>query len=239
MKPNKSQETVQSKFSKREITPSPEAWDRLDTMLTVAEKNEKKMPWLKIAASLLLFGTIGYFILQNQKEKQQPNQIIDTVNELVEETNANKQEEVLTTDSTKILRNENLNQSNDKPQKTYKRLTPTEKAITPKIKEFEKLIIQDIKRPNQTRLAENIEDGTKLLNTENNKNNENKIEEKITQTNTSFKIKVATLDDYEGEKLNLKLDTKKEKELDPTFKKKAWEKFKTVSTAIVERNYEE
>ncbi len=67
MGPNKIDIFFKEKLSSREIKPSDAAWDRLDAMLTVAEKPKRKLGWIYIAASItgfLLFGTIFF----NQKE---------------------------------------------------------------------------------------------------------------------------------------------------------------------------
>lgn len=67
MEPNKIDTLFKEKLSSREIKPSDAAWDRLDAMLTVAEKPKRKLGWIYIAASItgfLLFGTIFF----NQKE---------------------------------------------------------------------------------------------------------------------------------------------------------------------------
>lgn len=64
------------KLATREITPSPAAWDRLDAMLTVAEKNDAKKPfrinfWLVAAAvSAVLLG-IFFLTESNQKPVEQ------------------------------------------------------------------------------------------------------------------------------------------------------------------------
>jgi hypothetical protein len=59
MEPNKLENEFRNKLNEREINPSANAWDRLDAMLTVAEKPQRNLKWLYIAASLLGFGIIG------------------------------------------------------------------------------------------------------------------------------------------------------------------------------------
>lgn len=67
MEPNKLENEFRNKLNEREINPSANTWDRIDAMLTVAEKPKRNLKWLYIAASLLGFGIIGslYF---SQKE---------------------------------------------------------------------------------------------------------------------------------------------------------------------------
>ena len=59
-----------SKLSQREITPTANAWDRLDAMLTVAEqkKPKKDFGWLYIAASVVGFLLIGTVYFNNIPE---------------------------------------------------------------------------------------------------------------------------------------------------------------------------
>jgi hypothetical protein len=70
MGPHKSDKDFRIKMNQRQITPSANAWDRLDTMLTIAEekKIKNKYGWLYIAATIagfLLIGTI--FFSQTEK----------------------------------------------------------------------------------------------------------------------------------------------------------------------------
>ena len=68
MERNKLETQFKEQLDSREIKPSEMAWDKLDAMLTVAEKPKAKFPWMYIAASILGFLLIGtvYF---NQKEE--------------------------------------------------------------------------------------------------------------------------------------------------------------------------
>jgi hypothetical protein len=58
MEPNNIENQFAEKLNAREIKPSPMAWDRLDAMLTVAEKPKRNFSWLYIAASFLGFVLI-------------------------------------------------------------------------------------------------------------------------------------------------------------------------------------
>jgi hypothetical protein len=79
MEPNKVETQIQEKLNSREIRPSAQAWDRLDAMLTVAEeKKTKKSPFLSfrfigIAASFLVFLTIGKFVYNENSNIEIPN----------------------------------------------------------------------------------------------------------------------------------------------------------------------
>jgi hypothetical protein len=67
MEPNKMDTLFKEKLRSREIKPSDAAWDRLDAMLTVAEKPKRKLGWIYIAASVTGFLLLGTFFF-NQKE---------------------------------------------------------------------------------------------------------------------------------------------------------------------------
>lgn len=74
MGPHKSDKNFRNKINQREITPSENAWDRLDAMLTVAEEKKSKggYAWLFIAATIagfLLIGTIFFSQTENLIDK--------------------------------------------------------------------------------------------------------------------------------------------------------------------------
>lgn len=69
MEQNKIETQFKEKLNSREIKPTEMAWDRLDAMLSVAEKKKPKrsFTWLYIAASFIGFLLIGT-VFFNQKE---------------------------------------------------------------------------------------------------------------------------------------------------------------------------
>lgn len=67
MEPNNIENQFSEKLNAREIKPSPMAWDRLDAMLTVAEKPKRNFSWVYIAASFLGFILIAT-VFFNQTE---------------------------------------------------------------------------------------------------------------------------------------------------------------------------
>jgi hypothetical protein len=69
MEPNNFEKDFREKLNQRKIEPSDKAWDRLDAMLSVAEKKQPKSKkrWLYIAASVVGFLLVGTFFF-NQKE---------------------------------------------------------------------------------------------------------------------------------------------------------------------------
>lgn len=75
MEPNRLEEQFRDKLEQRTIQPSKMAWDRLDAMLSVNEEKEEqkviaiKKPnrsWMYMAASFVLFATIGTFFLTRE-----------------------------------------------------------------------------------------------------------------------------------------------------------------------------
>lgn len=68
MAQHKLENDFRDKLNQREIEPSANAWDRLDAMLTVAEKPKRNYNWLYIAASILGFLFIGIAFLSQTEE---------------------------------------------------------------------------------------------------------------------------------------------------------------------------
>ncbi|KQB40506.1 hypothetical protein [Flavobacterium aquidurense] len=69
MEPNNFEKDFREKLNQRKIEPSDKAWDRLDAMLSVAEKKkpEKDRKWLYIAASIVGFLLVGTFFFNEKK----------------------------------------------------------------------------------------------------------------------------------------------------------------------------
>ena len=81
MEPNKIEKQFRDKLNAREIQPSAQAWDRLDAMLSVAEEKKTRKPFgfLFIAASILVFVTLGLFLFnQNGTEINPQNTVVGT-----------------------------------------------------------------------------------------------------------------------------------------------------------------
>lgn len=68
MEPNNIEDQFRDKLNEREIKPSENAWDRLDAMLTVAEKPKRSYGWLYIAASFLGFLLIATVFFSQTEE---------------------------------------------------------------------------------------------------------------------------------------------------------------------------
>jgi len=72
MEPNNFEKDFREKLNQRKIEPSDNAWDRLDAMLSVAEKKKPKKDrkWLYIAASILGFLLVGTVFFNQKKDIQ-------------------------------------------------------------------------------------------------------------------------------------------------------------------------
>jgi hypothetical protein len=125
MEPNKFDNQFKEKLSSREIKPSDAAWDRLDAMLSVSEKPKRKFSWLYIAASVLVFLTVGT-VFFNQKESGvlNPKNTINTQDEITiksSETapilNSNNKSAVVIQETKKSISKSNIIPSSNKQLK--------------------------------------------------------------------------------------------------------------------------
>ena len=98
MEPNKLDNQIREKLNSREIQPSAQAWDRLDAMLTVSEekKPKKGYGWFFVAASMLLFLGLGFFLFNSNETTEINNStpIVTTINEAIDTVETNKTNEI-------------------------------------------------------------------------------------------------------------------------------------------------
>ena len=88
MEPNNIEKQFRDKLNSREIKPSVNSWDRLDAMLTVAEKPKRNFRWMYFAASFLGFILIATLFFNQTQE------VIDSEhNKVVLEQNQLQQDE--------------------------------------------------------------------------------------------------------------------------------------------------
>ena len=131
MEPNKLENQMSEKLNSREIQPSAQAWDRLDAMLSVAEKkkSKKRTSWLYIAASIVGFVFVGllFYNQENTNIKTNNQTVVDTDKKsiLLQETNQLKpiskpEVVVLAVTETKkeLVKVKNTNQKNQEFIKT-------------------------------------------------------------------------------------------------------------------------
>lgn len=80
MEPNKFEKQIREQLNSREIQPSKKSWDRLDAMLSVAEekKTKRSFGWLYIAASILVFVSVGMYFFNQDTSEITPNATVVT-----------------------------------------------------------------------------------------------------------------------------------------------------------------
>ena len=93
------EKNIKEKLNERKIQPSAQAWDKLEMMLNDQEvKTTKKSPrtYLFIAASLLVFVSLGTFFFKMNSDTIEPNaiQIQPTENLVIEENRIQREESV-------------------------------------------------------------------------------------------------------------------------------------------------
>jgi hypothetical protein len=89
MKKTAIENQFKEKMKEREIIPSKNSWDRLDAMLTVAEKPKRNFKWMYIAASFLGFLLIStlYFNNSHQETVVNSDAIVNNDTKVVPEIN--------------------------------------------------------------------------------------------------------------------------------------------------------
>jgi hypothetical protein len=235
MAPNKSDDKIKNLFDNRQIEPSAQAWDRLDAMLTVAEnkKQPKTKFWLGIAASFLVLFGLGMFYLQknnNSNEFNKPN----TTNEVVDIDTSK-------TENTSVQKS--VNKNNIAPLKL---LSPQEK--------LKRKIANPYKSIKNTGLAQQkTEDkiDSNVMPTENSQKlatniPETKQEIKITQNSlvaTQNTVASTNVAEYKYKRKPITVNPNDlletaDKELNQTFKERAWKRIQKVSVAFANRNNE-
>lgn len=228
MEPNKMEEDFRKKLNEREIQPSEAAWDRLDAMLSVAEKTAPKRNyrWLYIAASVAIFFTVGLFLFQQEK----PNQELEPNNKntvVTSEETAKAEEDSNTIESHLIPEANQENVVAETSSQTN--ATPAKKSVLNKAVNFQNPVVRE-------EIVQVISEKTPET------QNIGKVEKTeviaeqslatITNPKERSKVKVnanSLLSSVEGE-LN--------QEFRETTLQKLNRNFKTVKTAVANRNYE-
>lgn len=237
MEPNKIDTKIKEKLVSREIKPSAQAWDRLDAMLSVTENKKKKSySWLYIAASFILFATIGFWFY-NQG---------NTDGSIINENTV-----VITKESKKqidTLKNNNNQNQEDFISKSVEVIVENDKR-------------QDVKKEsilNSNKVRNQIQNEVKTNEiAENNSQQAEVIEVKnkyITGEMILASVENRKVENKENLNLNNEVKTKirvntssllssVETELDENHKETAIDKlsrnFKQVKSALANRNYEE
>ena len=249
MQLNNFEKQTQQKLNNREIKPSANSWDRLDAMLSVEEKPMKKgFFWINIAASFIVFASIGYYFY-NQNAIVEPvkeEQIIVEVEKNLENReekieNREEKHEVIVENNTVLKETQNSLINNQKVVAVSE--TNNHQPSTNNQQEVS-IINQQIVNTNQKVVAENSK-----------KNTQN------AQTNSPKYISAEKLlaevsgEDFKNKKTENKEVKKRisvnpnallsnaEKELNKTYRETALEKlnrnFNSVKTVLANRNYED
>lgn len=226
---NNFEKQLKKSIQNRTITPSESSWDRLDAMLAVRENNKttKKNYWLPIAASLLLFSSIGYFFYnQNTNKKPFPQQSKTSI----------------------VQKNEqNLTKKNGIESKIN---TSTTKLATSTFRTNEAINNSSTSSQNKTEIKNNL---PQLVNNNLEQTNEISSISTTEQKSYSYITPERLLAEVEGRKTMptttktfkpaVKVNANEllssvENELNQTFKEKALQKFKEAKSAFANRNYE-
>jgi len=126
MEPNKIEKQFREKLNAREIQPSAQAWDRLDAMLSVTEEKKTRKPFgfLLIAASILVFVTLGLFLFnQNGTKINATNTVVETETKI--DTVQNKTKSIQTPTVESQNQNEAVATVNNQPTIVKNHQSPT------------------------------------------------------------------------------------------------------------------
>ncbi len=217
MESNKFENDFRDKLKLREITPSENSWDRLDAMLTVAEKKQpkKSKDWLYIAASIIGFMLIATVFFSQTEELidiKKSDVVIENkeIIKLTEEVLINKEE-------VSIINQKSVAKTNSNQIKSKK----------PNAIVNEEVVIKESENP----LVSNEKATVEI------------ILETIIQKNIPNEMVASTADAKPSIKVNAKnLLSEVDGELELTFREKMVQKvnknFNTVKMALANRNQE-
>lgn len=245
---------TQQKLSNREIKPSANSWDRLDAMLSVEEKPKKKgFFWINIAASFIVFASIGYYFynqntiveplkeesiiveensefrIQNSENNQENKDVLEEKQEA-----RNKKQEVLVENDNLIKKSQNQSTINNQQSLIVNQGV----SIINQSKENnnnQKIVVDNIKPENQkTETTSNKYISAEKLLAEIS-NSKKDTSNSFIQINKRGKSRISVNSQI--------LLADAEKEIDKTFKatilKKLNKNYQEITTAIANRNYEE
>ena len=227
MEPNKIDNQIREKLNTREIQPSAQAWDRLDTMLTVSEekKPKKGYGWFFVAASTILFLGLGFFLFNSNETTEINNStpIVTTINEEIDTVETNKINEISVENVKSVLVQNEINKS--KPARNIKSVETNKETKSENVLEEKITSNSQLPTPNSYKyvspenLLAEVQTGEKVI------TSEKKISPKP-------KMKVDANS----------LLTNVEKELDENHREttldKLNRKFKDAKSALANRNYE-
>lgn len=243
MEPNKIDTKIREKLGSREIKPSEHAWDRLDAMLSVADNKKKKSySWIYIAASFILFASLGFWFYNQNNSKiiTNENNVVTTEKKIDVKTNnqidTNNRIEKL---DKKVIENESvvvdISNAIQKKKESENNKIDKELNVIPNEKKDIIVVVQDkevkkVENPIETTTANRYITGETLLAAIENRPIEKK---EVLNKEVQSKLRVNTSS----------LLTSVETELDEDHKETTIDKltrnFKQVKSALANRNYEE
>jgi hypothetical protein len=211
---------IREKLNTREIQPSAQAWDRLDAMLTVSEEKKPKKSYgcFFVAASMILFFGLGFFLFNSNETTEINNSIpiVTTINEEIDTVETNTINEISVENVKSVLVQNEIN--NSKPTR-IKKSVETNKMMKEENVLEEKITPNSYKYVSPENLLAEVQTGEKAITSD----------KKI---NPKPKMKVDANS----------LLTNVEKELDENYREttldKLNKKFKDVKSALANRNYE-
>lgn len=223
MKSNSFESKIKTAMHNRSIQPKDNSWDRLDAMLTVAEKQpaKKSFRWFYVAASFIgLFLVVTVFWKSNNQMNEPINSVVIENNtpEIPTETNNNKAIEI---------QQDVLNQSSKQLAKTH---------IKPAIK---KSVFED--QLENTYTEKNVEIAQLVSSL-----NKNTIIKPVTETEVNLLLAEAQSSVNQEKATSVKIDALQllnqvDEPVLLTFKDKALhaltENYKTIQTAVSNRNH--
>jgi hypothetical protein len=221
MEPNKLERQIRETLNSREIQPSNQTWDRLDAMLTVVEQPKKKFPLLWIAASFMGFVFVGTFLLYQKNENtilipNSQNTVVETKS--ISPIEPKKEAEIVDTE---------INNTISKPIFNHKKISiiTTNKSI---------IATKEIDNSKENQLVENQhqEISSQIP------NQPIVIENQVSEitVETKLPIQVSTIKIDPTSLLSQVDDELKTEYRDNVFEKIS-KKYKTIKTAVAERNF--
>jgi hypothetical protein len=250
---NNFEKQVQQKLSNREIKPSLNSWDRLDAMLSVEDKPKKKgFFWINIAASFIVFASVGYYFYNLNRTVEpikQESIIVEENSEFRIQNSENTEDNTKNRESIKevlvennILINENKNSSISKQQVAVVSTTNNQQPITNNQKEVS--IINQSKENNNNKVSFAGTNNQRLT-IENKYISAEKLLAEV--SNTKFEAKKSDKEikkTRKGISVNPNvLLSNAETEIYQSFRESALEKlnknFNSIKTVLANRNYED
>lgn len=236
MEPNNFEKNIQEQFNKRTVEPSAQAWDRLDAMLTVTEEKKPKKGffWMSIAASFIVLLGISFFLTQNKEVMNTKQPIV-----LEQKSGQNNTEENTIenpVEATETHLNTNAFATHTPYLNAHKNnMNIDEELVSDKPQHIKNLSIY-LTEDNTIKITQNNNESTTI-----NKRKYNYVspEALLAEVDNSKK----TAPKKNNFKSSLTVDANElllsaEADINPSFKDKAFAKFKEVQTAYNNRNLE-